>query len=153
MNNWGILAGLAVLAAAFATAAYVRYRQRESSALLRDVELARGLRELAAGDAVRLACVDEFETGLYRRLFYAQAVGPRMRSAAWALLGAVLSAAAVLLFGALDGTSADIFWIVALGAVIAFGVATLCYLILAAFAALTTPRVSFEDSYADSDDD
>lgn len=153
MNNWAIVAGLGLLAAAFATVAYVRYRQRESSSLLRDVELARGLRELAGGDAVRLACVDEFEVGLYQRLFYLSSVGPRLRSAAWALLGAVLAAAAALLFRGLGGTAADVFWIVSLIVTLAFGLAVICFAALAAFAALTTPRVSFADSYANDDVD
>lgn len=148
MNNWAILAGLGLLAAALATVAYVKYRQRESAALLREVELARGLRGLADGDPVRLACVDEFEVGLYRRLFYVSAVGPRLRSAAWALLATLLAASAALVFDGLDGTAPDVFWIVALILAFFFGIAVIVYWVLAAFAAATTPRVSFADSYA-----
>ncbi len=148
MNNWGILAGLGLLAVAFATVAYVHYRQRESVSLRSDVDLARGLRELAAGDPVRLACVDEFEVGLYQRLFYVSAVGPRLRSAAWALLGGVFSTSAALLLARLPGTAADVCWVIALVLAVAFGIAVIVYSALALFAALTTPRVSFADSYA-----
>ena len=40
--------------------------------------------------------VEEYETTIYQRLFYASVIGP-VRAAAWALLGAALAA-----FGALD---------------------------------------------------
>lgn len=157
MNNWGILAGLGLLALALTVIAYVWYRQRESTTLARDVELARSLRELAAGDPVRLASVDEFEVTLYQRLFYVSSVGPRLRSAAWALLGGVFASAAALLLARLPGTAADVCWIVALILAAVFGIAVIVQLALAVFAALTTPRVSFEDSYAadpsDSDAD
>ncbi|GAC58164.1 hypothetical protein GOHSU_31_00250 [Gordonia hirsuta DSM 44140 = NBRC 16056] len=153
MDNWGILAGLGLLAAAVATIAYVRYRQRESAAMMRQVDLARGLRDLAGADPVRLACVDEFETGLYQRLFYVSAVGPRMRSAAWALLVTLLAAAAALIFDAADGVAADVFWGVSLLVAALFGIATIVYLALAGFAAATTPRVSFTDSYQATSDD
>ncbi|MFT3660374.1 MAG: hypothetical protein QM809_02945 [Gordonia sp. (in: high G+C Gram-positive bacteria)] len=152
MNDWGILAGLGLLSSAATTVAYVRYRRHESSSLLKDVELARGLRELAAGDPVRLASVDEFEVGVYRRLFYVSAVGPRLRSAAWALLAALLAAVGTLLFERADGTTADVFWIVALLAAVCFGLAALVFLALAAFTAATTPRVSFAESSAGDDD-
>ena len=153
MNNWAVLAGLGLLSAAIATIAYVRYRQHESAGLLRDVELARGLRELANDDPVRLACVDEFEVGLYQRLFYVSAVGPRLRSAFWALLAALLSVTAALIFQAVDGMVADVFWTVSLILTACFGIAMIVYLALAVFAAATTPRVSIADSYADADDD
>ncbi len=153
MNNWAVLAGFALIAAAIATIAYVRYRQHESATMLRDVELARGLRDLASDDAVRLACVDEFEIGLYQRLFYVSAVGPRLRSAAWALLVTLLSAAAALLFDVVDGVAADIFWGVSLILAAGFGIATIVYFALGAFAAATTPRVSIAESYGSAADD
>lgn len=153
MNNWAVLAGFGLIAAAVATIAYVRYRQRESAAMLREVELARGLRDLASGDAVRLACVDEFEIGLYQRLFYVSAIGPRLRSAAWALLATTLSATAVLLFDAVDGVAADVFWGVALILAAGFGIATVVYLVLAVLAAATTPRVSISESYESATDE
>lgn len=153
MNNWAVLAGFGLIAAAVATIAYVRYRQRESAAMLREVELARGLRDLASDDAVRLACVDEFEIGLYQRLFYVSAIGPRLRSAAWALLATTLSATAVLLFDAVDGVAADVFWGVALILAAGFGIATVVYLVLAVLAAATTPRVSISESYESATDE
>lgn len=153
MDNWANLAGLGLLAAALATVAYVRYRQREWSSLLREVELARGLRDLADGDAVKLACVDEFEVTVYQRLFYESAVGPRLRSAAWALMATLLAAVAALLFDGVDGVAADVFWIVSLIVAFLFGMAVLVYLVLAVYSAATTPRVSFADSYAAADAD
>ncbi|WP_440712892.1 hypothetical protein [Gordonia sp. FQ] len=153
MNNWGILAGLGLLAMAFVAVAYIRYRQRESSSLMRDVELARGLRDLAGDDAVRLACVDEFEVGLYQRLFYASAVGPRLRSAVWSTVGAVFAVTAALLLRGVAGALADVCFIVALVVAFFFGLAVLCFLSMAAFAALTTPRVSFAESYGATADD
>ncbi|MFZ2510829.1 MAG: hypothetical protein WAW85_07045 [Gordonia sp. (in: high G+C Gram-positive bacteria)] len=153
MNNWAVLAGFALLAAAIATIAYVRYRQRESAAMLRDVELARGLRELANDDAVRIACVDEFEIALYQRLFYLSAIGPRLRSAVWALLATLLSATAALLFDTVDGVAADVFWGGSLVLTAGFGIATIVYLALAVLAAATTPRVSISESYESIGDD
>ena len=153
MNNWANLAGLGLLAAALATVAYVRYRQREWSSLLREVELARGLRDLADGDAVKLACVDEFEVTVYQRLFYESAVGPRLRSAAWALMATLFAAVAALLFDGVDGVAADVFWIVSLIVAFLFGMAVLVYLVLAVYSAATTPRVSFAASYAAADAD
>lgn len=152
VNTPAIIAALGLLSAVLTTLAYVRYRQRESSSLLRNVELARGLRELADGDPVRLASVDEFEVGLYQRLFYLSSVGPRARSAAWALIAALLAATAALLFDSLDGAAADVFWIVSLILTFCFGIAVIVYTALALYAAATTPRVSFEDSY-DTDED
>ncbi|MFM9376949.1 hypothetical protein [Gordonia sp. VNK21] len=153
MNNWGILAALGLIAAVAAVVAYVRNRQHENASLLRDAELAERLRALASGDPVRLAAVDEFEITVYQRLFYANAVGPRLRSAAWSLLGVALTGAAALLLDGLEGSVAVTLWVVALAAAVVFGVATVIHLVLAAFAAATTPRVSFADSYAAGEDD
>ncbi|GAA4742150.1 hypothetical protein GCM10023217_08120 [Gordonia alkaliphila] len=153
VNTPAIIAALGLVSAVLATVAYVRYRQRESSSLLRNVELARGLRELADGDPVRLASVDEFEVGLYQRLFYVSSVGPRARSAAWALLATLLSATAVLFFDSLDGSAADVFWIVSAILTFCFGVAVIVYTALALYGAATTPRVSFADSYSSDGDE
>ncbi|EGD55093.1 hypothetical protein [Gordonia neofelifaecis] len=148
MNNWAIVAAAGVLAATIATIAYVRYRQNETVALKRDTDLAVSLRELAGADAVRLAAVDEFETAVYERLFYTRAIGPRVRSAAWALLGAVLSASAVLLLDGGDATVGVVAWAASIVLAIGFTLAAVVYAVLAVYAALTTPRVSFADSYA-----
>ena len=152
MNNWASATGLGLIAATAATIAFILYRQRESSALLRDTQLARELRELAGGDAVRLAAVEEFEVGVYKRLFYSGVVGPRVRSAAWALLGAVLAGTGALILDHLDGLVAMILWGLLLALVVVFAVAALVFAGLAVYAAATTPRVSFADFDDDSAD-
>jgi len=141
------MVGLGLLATTIGVVAYVGYRQRETRSLRRDVELARSLRELAGTDDVRLAAVEEFEVGIYQRLFYASVIGPRARSAAWALLGCVLSVAGVLVTGRFPGvvgTSAHI----AVGILaVVFGVVTVVFVVMALYHAATTPRVSFAESY------
>lgn len=153
MNNWAIVAAVAVLAVTIATIGYVRYRQNETSTLRRDADLAVVLRELAGTDAVRLAAVDEFETAVYERLFYTRAIGPRARAAAWALLAAVLSTAGVLLLDGNGSTASVVAWAAAIAAAIAFGMAAVVYVVLAVYAALTTPRVSFDESYEPAEAD
>lgn len=66
-----------LVAVTLALVAFVAYRRRESTALARDASLSRDLRDAAGDDAVRLAAVEEFETAIYRRLFYVSVVGPR----------------------------------------------------------------------------
>nr|WP_202422668.1 hypothetical protein [Gordonia sp. SID5947] len=141
---------MGLLAAAVSVIAFVRYRAQETTTLQRDVALARELRDLAGGDDVRVAAVDEFELAIYQRLFYASVVAPRIRSAAWALLGMTLSAAAALATGAGDGLVYTVVHIVAVIAAVGFGVAAVGFAALAVFHTATTPRVSFADSYADS---
>ncbi|GEE01489.1 hypothetical protein nbrc107696_19350 [Gordonia spumicola] len=119
--------------------------------MLRDAELARTLRDLASGDPVRLAAVDEFETGVYKRLFYSTEVGPKIRSAAWALLGAILAGFGALVLDSRDGVVAMIMWGVLLAVTIVFALGALTYVGLAVFAAATTPRVTFVD-VDDTDD-
>lgn len=80
-------------------------------------------------------------------MFYGPAIGPRVRAAARALLGAALAA-----FGALPTPprarsarwSHHQFIVVAV-----FALATLVLAAIAAYQAATTPRVSFADSYAE----
>ena len=146
MSTWGV--GLGLLSAAIAVIAFVRYRERENVALTRNTALARELRALADGDEVRLAAVDEFEQTIYQRLFYASVVAPWVRSSAWALLGTCLAGAAALTIGPLDGVVATCLYIVAIGLVIVFGLATLACAGTALFHTATTPRVSFSESYA-----
>ncbi|MFT4088737.1 MAG: hypothetical protein QM658_16605 [Gordonia sp. (in: high G+C Gram-positive bacteria)] len=153
MNDWGVFAGLGLIAATIAAVAYVRYRQHESSTLRHDAELATSLRELADGDAVRLAAVAEFETVVYQRLFYSSVVGPRMRSAVWALLGAVLSVSAALVLDSFDNSVSVIAWGSALVVAGLFTVAAVVFIAMAALSAATTPRVSFADSYAAAGED
>nr|WP_246372092.1 hypothetical protein [Gordonia humi] len=117
----------------------------------RDADLARTLRDLADGDAVRLAAVDEFESTVYRRLFYSSVIGPRLRSVAWALLGAVLAGAGALALDQLDGVVAMVLWGVLLAATVVFALAALGFAAAAAFQAATTPRVDLSD--ADTDDE
>lgn len=153
MNNWAIVAAVGALAVTIATIAYVRYRQNETSTLKRDADLAVALRALADTDPVRLAAVDEFETAVYERLFYARTIGPRARAAAWALLGAVLSAGGMLL---LDGNSSSVgvaVWAAAIALTIGFGLAAIVFVVLSWYAALTTPRVSFSESYESAEAD
>ncbi|MCF8588709.1 hypothetical protein L5G28_04405 [Gordonia sp. HY285] len=151
MNSWAFTAGIGIFAVTIATIAFVAYRQREAASLLREAELARSLRELADGDAVRLAAVDEFETTVYRRLFYSSVIGPRLRSVAWALLGAVLAGAGVLALDTFDGVVAMVMWGVLLAATVVFALAALGYAGAAIFHAATTPRVTV--SYTEPSDD
>lgn len=150
MSTWSV--GLGLLSAAIAVIAFVRYRERESASLTRNTALARELRALADDDEVRLAAVDEFEQTIYQRLFYASVVAPWVRSAAWALLGAVLAGAAALAIGPLDGVVATCLYIVAIVLVIVFGLAALACAGTALFHTATTPRVSFSESYGDAED-
>ncbi|AZG47395.1 hypothetical protein D7316_04004 [Gordonia insulae] len=142
--------GLGLLAAALGVIAFVRYRERETASMQRDVTLARELRELAGGDDVRLAAVDEFELAIYQRLFYASVVAPRIRSAAWALLGTALAVTATLATAAGDGLLYTVVHVSTIVLAAVFGVATLVFTALALFHTATTPRVSFEDSYGQS---
>lgn len=151
MNNWAIVAAAGLVAVTVAIIGYVRYRQHETSVLKRDADLAASLRELAGDDAVRLAAVDEFETAVYERLFYSRVIGPRVRSAAWALLGAVLASSAVVLLDGHDALVSVVAWAAAIVLAVGFGVATVVYAVMAVYAALTTPRVSFADSYGADD--
>lgn len=139
--------GLGLLAAAIGVIAFVRYRERETASLQRDVTVARELRELAAGDDVRIAAVDEFELAIYQRLFYASVVGPRVRSAAWSLLGATLALTAALVTADVGGILGTVVHIVAVVVGAVFGVSTLFFTGLAVFHSATTPRVSFAESY------
>ncbi|QRY64820.1 hypothetical protein JVX90_20200 [Gordonia sp. PDNC005] len=140
------------MATTFATIAFVVYRQRESAVLKRDAELALTLRDLAAGDPVRLAAVDEFETAVYKRLFYTAEVGPKVRSAAWGLLGAVLSGAGALALDSLDGVVPMIMWGVLLAVTVVFVFGALAFAALALYAAATTPRVTFVDADASDEE-
>lgn len=141
--------GLGLIAAALAVIAYVRYREREVTALSKGAALARELRELGTDDPVRLAAVDEYEIAVYQRLFYASVIGPRARAAAWSLLGAALAAFGALATLPIDGLTATVISAVLLVVAAVFFLATLVFAGLALYAAATTPRVSFADSYAD----
>ncbi|WP_240193977.1 MULTISPECIES: hypothetical protein [unclassified Gordonia (in: high G+C Gram-positive bacteria)] len=152
MNTWACATGIGLLATTFATIAFVVYRQRESAVLKRDAELALTLRDLAAGDPVRLAAVDEFETAVYKRLFYTAEVGPKVRSAAWGLLGAVLSGAGALALDSLDGVVPMIMWGVLLAVTVVFVFGALAFAALALYAAATTPRVTFVDADASDEE-
>lgn len=147
--NWALTLGLGLIAAAIAVVAFVRYRDRETDTLRRDVTLARELRDIAGDDAVRLAAVEEFELAIYQRLFYASTVGPRIRSAAWALLGTALSVVAVLATDVGDGVTWTIVHVCATVLAVVFGLATVVFASLAIYHTATTPRVSFRDSYTD----
>lgn len=148
MDKWGAVVGLGLIAVTFGVIAYVRYRGRETGRLRGDVTLARELRAIAGDDAVRLAAVDEFELAIYQRLFYASVVAPRIRSAAWALLGAVFAVVAVLFTASGGGLTYTAVHIAALVLAAVFGLATVVFAALAAYHSATTPRVSFKESYA-----
>ncbi len=150
VDGWGTVVGLGLVAAAIGVIAFVRYRGRETAMLRGDVALARDLRELAGDDEVRLAAVDEFELAIYQRLFYASVVAPRIRSAAWALLGTALAMTAALAADSGDGVLYDIVTIAAIVVAVVFAIATLTYAVLAVYHTATTPRVSFAESYAAS---
>ncbi|PKZ64496.1 hypothetical protein CYJ73_16640 [Gordonia terrae] len=153
VDYWGVMVGLGLLATAFGVVGFVRYRERESTTLQRQTQLARELRDLAGDDEVRLAAVDEFSLTIYHRLFYASVVAPWIRSAAWALLGAVLAGAGALAVGSLDGVFATVVHVATIVAAGVFGVSTLVYVGIALYHSATTPRVSFTDSYAGEDSD
>ncbi|MFW0786541.1 hypothetical protein AAFP35_18755 [Gordonia sp. CPCC 206044] len=148
MDSWGVVVGLGLIAAALGVIAFVRYRERETVTLRRDVGLARELRELAGADEVRAAAVDEFELAIYQRLFYASVVAPRIRSAAWALLGTALAVTAVLAANAGDGLAFTVVTVAAAVLAVVFAVATVLFAALAVYHTATTPRVSFAESYA-----
>lgn len=148
MSNWALVAAAGVLAVTIATIAYVRYRQNETAVLRRDAELVTSLREMAGSDAVRLAAIDEFEVGLYERLFYSRAIGPRARSAAWALLGTVFAVLAIILLDGQDSIASVVAWAASIVLAAGFAIATVVFVALALYSALTTPRVSFAESYA-----
>lgn len=147
VDYWGVIAGIGLLAVVVAAIAYIRYRERETRTLRAGASLATEMRELARGDAVRLAAVDEYELALYQRLFYVATVSPRIRAAVWALVGAVLAGG-----GGVATRGSGVYVTVLHGASIflalVFALATLFYAGLAIFHAATTPRVSFAESYA-----
>lgn len=138
-----------MIAAAVAVVAYVRYRDRETTTLGAGTELARELRSLAAGDPVRIAAVEEYETTIYQRLFYAAVIGPRVRAAAWALLGAALAAFGALVTDPVDGALGTVVTISFIVVAVVFALSALVLAGIAAYQAATTPRVSFAESYAD----
>lgn len=144
--------GLGLIAATAGIIAYVRYRSQESTRLGADLGLSAQLRAAAGSDAVRLAAVDEFETGVYRRLFYVSVVGPRVRGAAWSVLGLILAVAAALAVSPLGGGLATVAYILAGVFAVGFGVAALAHAGLAAYHAVATPRVSFDEVAPDEDD-
>ncbi|WP_461665626.1 hypothetical protein [Gordonia sputi] len=143
------MVGLGLVAATVATIAYVRTREREADRLARAAGLARELRELADGDPVRLAAVEEYEVTLYQRLFYSSIVTPRLRGAAWALLAAVLSAVGAVASRG-DGVVLGAVHIAAVVLAALFGIAAIVYGVLALVHVATTPRVSFSESYDDA---
>ncbi|GAA3045278.1 hypothetical protein GCM10010528_25700 [Gordonia defluvii] len=147
--------GLPVLlvAVTLALVAFVAYRRRESTALARDASLSRDLRDAAGDDAVRLAAVEEFETAIYRRLFYVSVVGPKVRAAAFSLLGLALSLGLAVTLAPLDGFTATTAKVIAAVLAAGFGIAALGYAAWAVYHAVSTPRVSFDESYADADGD
>ena len=148
--SWGAVGvGIFLIAVVLGVGLYVRYRQNEAVRLNRDVDLAVKLRTVAGQDPVRAAAIDEFETAIYERLFYASTVGPRARGTAWALMGAVLAA-----FGALwvrdGGGIVDDVVHYGLAAVAAgFALTFLVFLGLTLYAATSMPRISFAESYGD----
>ncbi|MBY4574534.1 hypothetical protein [Gordonia paraffinivorans] len=148
MDYWGVMVGLGLLASAFAVAAFVRYREREAATLQKQTVLARELRDLAGDDEVRLAAVDEFSLTIYQRLFYASVVAPWIRSAAWAFLGAALTAVGALAVDSLDGVYPAVVHIVLIAASAVFALSTLVFAGIALYHSASTPRVSFQDSYA-----
>ena len=150
--NSSVVVAVGILATVVAILGYVGHRRQEGSRLDREAELASRLRDLAGGDPVRLAAVDEFETRIYERLFGVSTVSPRVIAAAWALLGTVLSVVGLLAAEPVDGALYDaVFYLLVAGALI-FGIAFLVLLALALYAATSLPRISFEDSYADESD-
>ncbi|MFW0789473.1 hypothetical protein [Gordonia sp. CPCC 205333] len=151
MNLWAFSMGLGLIAATVAIIAFVRYRARESARLLADLELSAQLRTVAGADAVRLAAVDEFETGVYRRLFYAGVVGPRVRGAAWSLLGLILAVAAALAVSPLDGGLATIAYVLTGIFAVGFGIAAAVNAGLAIYHTAATPRVSFDELPVEAD--
>ncbi len=142
-----------LVAVTIAVLAFVAYRRRESKALACDAALARDLRAAVDGDAVRLAAVEEFETAIYQRLFYASVVGPKVRSAAFALLGLALSLGLAVTLAPLDGFTAATAKAVAAVLAVVFGLAALGFTGWAVYHLVSTPRVSFAESYADEEDD
>jgi hypothetical protein len=146
--SWGAVGvGIFLLAVVVGIGGYVRYRQSEAVRLDRDVDLAVKLRSVAGTDPVRAAAVDEFETAIYERLFYASTVGPRARGAAWALLGAVLAAFGSLWVGDGDAVIADVVHYGLAAVAIGFALTFLVFLGLTIYAATSMPRISFADSY------
>lgn len=156
MNQANLISGglpLLLVAVTIAVLAFIAYRRRESKALTRDAALARDLRDAAGGDAVRLAAVDEFETAIYQRLFYASTVGPKVRASAFSLLGLALSLGLAVVLAPLDGFTATTAKTIAAVLAVGFGLATVAFAAWAVYHAVSTPRVSFAESYADADDD
>lgn len=144
---------LLLIAVTVAVLAYVAYRRRESKALARDAALARDLRDAAYGDAVRLAAVEEFETTIYQRLFYTAVVGPKLRAAALSLLGLALSLGLAVTLAPVSGLTATTSKTIAAILAVGFGIAALVYAGWAVYHLVSTPRVSFVESYADDDED
>lgn len=137
--------GLGLIAATAAIIGFVRYRAHESARLRVDLGLSADLRGAAGADPVRLAAVDEFETGVYRRLFYVSVVGPRVRGAAWSLLGLILAVAGALAVSPLRGGLATTAYVLTGAFAIVFGVAAAVNTGLAIYHTVATPRVSFDE--------
>ncbi|MBJ7291769.1 MAG: hypothetical protein JHC79_22920 [Williamsia sp.] len=150
--NSSVVVAVGIVATVVAIVGYVGYRRQEGARLDREAALASRLRELAGGDPVRLAAVDEFETRIYQRLFGVSTVSPRVTAAAWAFLGTVLSTVGLLAAEPVDGVLYDVVFYLLVAFAVIFGIAFLVLLVLAMYAATSLPRISFEDSYAEEPD-
>lgn len=147
--NSSVVVAVGIVATVVAIVGYVGYRRQEGSRLDREAALASRLRDLAGGDPVRLAAVDEFETRIYQRLFGVSTVSPRVTAAAWAFLGAVLSTVGLLAAEPVDGALYEVVFYLLVAFAVIFAIAFLVLLVLAVYAATSLPRISFEDPYAD----
>ncbi|WP_229704953.1 hypothetical protein [Williamsia phyllosphaerae] len=150
--NSSVVVAVGIAATVVAIVGYIGYRRQEGARLDREAALASRLRELAGGDPVRLAAVDEFETRIYQRLFGVSTVSPRVTAAAWAFLGAVLSTVGLLATKPLEGALYDAVFYLLIAFAVIFAIAFLVLLVLAVYAATSLPRISFEDAYVDEPD-
>ncbi|MGU3290882.1 hypothetical protein [Williamsia sp. M5A3_1d] len=140
-----VVAAFGLVAAIAAVIAYTHHRRRDGAHLGRDAALAASLRALADGDPVRLAAVDEFETTIYRRLFAASTIAPRLVSTAWSVGGLILALAAALVTEPGSGALVDAAFYLALAAAVGFGVAVIVHAVRAVLAATVVPRIAFDD--------
>lgn len=135
-----------------AVVAYVGHRRREGTRLDREAALAGRLRELAGGDPVRLAAVDEFETRIYQRLFGVSTIGPRATATAWAFLATVLSVVGALSVQSGSGLLRDVVYYVLLALTVVSAIVTAVLLTYALHAAISLPRISFDSPYTEASD-
>ena len=141
-----------VVVTAVVAVAFVIHLRGDGRRLEDQAALVERLRSLAGADAVHRAAVDEFEVRIYQRLFAVGTVAPRLVSATWAFVGAVLAAAGTVVAAQGDGLGSLVLLILCGVATAVFAVLAAVHLVRTVYAVTTVPRVTVDDLPAEDAD-